>query len=72
MRSRAAEVRWSSDKWQQSLVGHTTTKVLTVLEGLDRYNFEKVETNNSLDNLYNKIFGSSHGKESADVSYLYV
>ena len=32
------------------------SKVLNVLDTLDRHNFDKVESNNCLDSLYNKIF----------------
>lgn len=34
---------------------------------LDRHNFEKVESNNSLDSLYNKIFAAGHSKDSTEV-----
>ncbi|XP_060562886.1 mediator of RNA polymerase II transcription subunit 12-like protein [Ruditapes philippinarum] len=63
LRSRAAEVRWSSDKCQQSTTGYTMGKVLNVLDMLDRHNFDKVESNNCLDSLYNKIFTVTQNKD---------
>ncbi|XP_064639525.1 mediator of RNA polymerase II transcription subunit 12-like protein isoform X2 [Lineus longissimus] len=70
LRSRAVEVRWSCDKWQQSLTGHTMTRVLSVLDTLDRHNFERAESNNCLDSLYNKIFHPPHSKDSADTQHV--
>ncbi|XP_014240194.1 mediator of RNA polymerase II transcription subunit 12 isoform X2 [Cimex lectularius] len=55
-RSQAAENKWSCDKWQQSCAGVKTQRVLTALDALDRHSFHKVDTNNSLDTLYQKIF----------------
>ncbi|KAL3848034.1 hypothetical protein ACJMK2_018917 [Sinanodonta woodiana] len=63
LRSRAAELRWSSDKCQQSTAGFTISKVLDVLDTLDRHNFNKVEVNNCLESLYNKIFSINQNKE---------
>lgn len=62
-RSRAAEVRWSCDKWQQSSDGQTTAKVLNALDSLDRHSFDKTDSNNNLDTLYSKIFTSSSVKD---------
>lgn len=55
-RSRAAEVRWSCDKWQQTTAGTTIGQVLGALDALDRHSFDRVDVNNSLDTLYAKIF----------------
>ncbi|KAG7209569.1 hypothetical protein KM043_015646 [Ampulex compressa] len=55
-RSQAAEGRWSCDKWQQSSAGMTTTKVLAALDALDRHSFDRMDSANSLDTLYTKIF----------------
>ncbi|KAJ8310216.1 hypothetical protein KUTeg_012081 [Tegillarca granosa] len=63
LRGRAAEVRWSSDKCQQSTRGFTISKMLDVLDMLDRHNFDKVESNNSIDTLYSKIFSINQNKD---------
>ncbi|XP_067143152.1 mediator of RNA polymerase II transcription subunit 12-like protein isoform X2 [Centruroides vittatus] len=55
-RGRAAEVRWSCDKWQQTAAGATIQRVLNALDTLDRHFFNKVDVGNSLDTLYAKIF----------------
>ena len=39
-----------------------------MLDTLDRHNFDKVENNNSLDSLYNKIFAASQAKDGTEVS----
>ncbi|KAL8595941.1 hypothetical protein ACOMHN_018253 [Nucella lapillus] len=62
-RSRASEVNWSSDKCQQSQTGYITSKVLTVLDILDRHNFDRVDSTNNLDVLYNNIFSVVSSKE---------
>jgi hypothetical protein len=48
------------------------TRVLSVLDTLDRHNFERAESNNCLDSLYNKIFHPSHTKDNADVSHFVI
>ncbi|XP_062609383.1 mediator of RNA polymerase II transcription subunit 12-like protein isoform X4 [Saccostrea cucullata] len=65
-RGRAAELRWSSDKCQQSTKGNTITRVLEVLDTLDRHNFDKEDTVNSLDTLYHKIFTANQVKDSSE------
>ncbi|XP_077555179.1 mediator of RNA polymerase II transcription subunit 12-like protein isoform X10 [Haemaphysalis longicornis] len=55
-RGRAAELHWSCDKWQQMAAGTTITRVLGVLDALDRHSFDRVDTTNSLDTLYTKVF----------------
>lgn len=52
-RSQQAESRWCTDKWR-STAG--TVKLLTILDTLDSYSFDKMDVNNSLDTLYAKIF----------------
>lgn len=52
-------------------VGFTISKVLHVLDVLDRHYFDRVDSSNSLDSLYNKIFGASSSKDNSEVrSYL--
>ena len=54
-RSKMSEMHWFCDRWQQS-PGSTVNRLLNVLDSLDRQCFDKVDTNNSLDTLYLKIF----------------
>lgn len=56
MRSIAAEIQWSVDRWQQISSGSTINQLLTVLDALDRHCFDRVDSTNSLDILYGKIF----------------
>ncbi|KAK8778545.1 hypothetical protein V5799_020115 [Amblyomma americanum] len=58
-RGRAAELHWSCDKWQQMAAGTTITRVLGVLDALDRHSFDRVDATNSLDTLYSKVFAKS-------------
>ena len=67
LRGRAAELRWSSDKCEQSTAGLVISKVLQVLEALDKHNFDKVESNSSLDSLYHKVFRASQVKDNNEV-----
>lgn len=71
-RSQQAESRWCTDKWR-TLTGKSTVKLLTILDTLDSYFFDRMDVNNSLDTLYAKIFpplpepskdGNSDNKES--------
>jgi len=49
-------------------VGQVINHVLNCLEIIDKQNFEKVETNNSLDVLYHKLFGScTSNKDGTEV-----
>lgn len=70
-RSQQAESRWCTDKWR-TLAGNSTVKLLTILDTLDSYFFDRMDVNNSLDTLYSKIFpplpepskdGNLEGKE---------
>ncbi|XP_071839285.1 mediator of RNA polymerase II transcription subunit 12-like protein isoform X3 [Apostichopus japonicus] len=69
VRSRAVELRWSSDKCQDSDTGHTISKELQTLEYLDKHNFEKCDSNNSLDSLYHKIFPGASQREGSEVPF---
>lgn len=47
--------------------GFTIGRVLHTLEVLDSHSFEKSDFNNSLDLLYNRIFGSGQSKDGHEV-----
>lgn len=49
------------------LPGFTIGRVLHTLEVLDNHSFEKSDFNNSLDSLYNRIFGSGQSKDGHEV-----
>ncbi|XP_030027679.1 mediator of RNA polymerase II transcription subunit 12 isoform X3 [Manduca sexta] len=53
-RSKKAESKWCTDKWQTS----SQARVLAVLEALDRHCFDRVDPNNSLDTLYKEVFAN--------------
>ncbi|XP_039264438.2 mediator of RNA polymerase II transcription subunit 12-like isoform X1 [Styela clava] len=62
-RSYAAEMRWSSDKCQESATGQTITRVLNTLEALDKQqNFDRTEP---IDFIYNKIFVHNNSKDGS-------
>lgn len=48
-------------------LGFTIGRVLHTLEVLDNHSFEKSDFNNSLDFLYNRIFGSGQSKDGHEV-----
>lgn len=48
-------------------LGFTIGRVLHTLEVLDNHSFEKSDFNNSLDSLYNRIFGSGQSKDGHEV-----
>lgn len=54
-RSQQAESRWCDDKLK-TMSGNATVKLLTILDTLDSYHFDKMDSNNSLDTLYAKVF----------------
>ena len=54
-RSKLSEMHWFCDRWQQT-PGNTVNKLLSVLDSLDRQCFDKLDSNNSIDTLYSKIF----------------
>uniref|UniRef100_A0A4W3I9L6 Mediator complex subunit 12 n=1 Tax=Callorhinchus milii TaxID=7868 RepID=A0A4W3I9L6_CALMI len=66
-RGQAVEVRWSFDKCQETTAGFTIGRVLHTLEVLDSHSFEKSDFNNSLDSLYNRIFGSGQNKDGHEM-----
>lgn len=49
---------------QQPQVGALMSKVLQVLEALDRHSFDRVDSTNNIDILYSKIFPSVNGNKS--------
>lgn len=53
-RSKKAESKWCTDKWQTS----SRARVLAVLEALDRHCFDRVDPNNNLDTLYKEVFAN--------------
>ncbi|XP_048481682.1 mediator of RNA polymerase II transcription subunit 12 isoform X3 [Plutella xylostella] len=53
-RSKIAESKWCTDKWQTS----SQARVLAVLEALDRHCFDRVDPNNNLDTLYKEVFAN--------------
>uniref|UniRef100_A0AAR2L9N0 Mediator complex subunit Med12 domain-containing protein n=1 Tax=Pygocentrus nattereri TaxID=42514 RepID=A0AAR2L9N0_PYGNA len=66
-RGQAVEFRWSFDKCQETTAGFTIGRVLHTLEVLDNHSFEKSDFSNSLDSLYNRIFGSGQSKDGHEV-----
>ncbi|KAM4040633.1 mediator of RNA polymerase II transcription subunit 12-like protein isoform 3-T5 [Anomaloglossus baeobatrachus] len=66
-RGQAVEVRWSFDKCQESAAGVTISRVLHTLEVLDRHCFDRLDSSNSLDTLYYKIFCTNQNKDSQQV-----
>lgn len=54
-RSKNAEARWCTDKWQ-ALSANSSSKILTTLDALDSHAFDKVDSSNCLETLYAKIF----------------
>uniref|UniRef100_A0A8D2IYW1 Mediator complex subunit 12 n=1 Tax=Varanus komodoensis TaxID=61221 RepID=A0A8D2IYW1_VARKO len=67
-RGQAVEVRWSFDKCQEATAGFTIGRVLHTLEVLDSHSFERSDFSNSLDSLYNRIFGAGPSKDSHEIS----
>ncbi|KAM6443081.1 mediator of RNA polymerase II transcription subunit 12-like protein isoform 2-T2 [Liasis olivaceus] len=67
-RGRAVEVRWSFDKCQESTAGVTISRVLHTLEVLDRHCFDRSDSSNSMESLYNKIFWGNHNKDNQEVA----
>lgn len=55
------------DHFYNVLTGFTIGRVLHTLEVLDNHSFEKSDFNNSLDSLYNRIFGSGQSKDGHEV-----
>lgn len=55
------------DDFCNVLPGFTIGRVLHTLEVLDNHSFEKSDFNNSLDSLYNRIFGSGQSKDGHEV-----
>uniref|UniRef100_A0A8C4W9H2 Mediator complex subunit 12L n=1 Tax=Gopherus evgoodei TaxID=1825980 RepID=A0A8C4W9H2_9SAUR len=64
----AVEVRWSFDKCQESTAGVTISRVLHTLEVLDRHCFDRSDSSNSMETLYNKIFWANQNKDNQEVA----
>ena len=60
-RSKQVEEKWSVDPNQaHGKMGSRVDKNLSVLEVLDGYNFDRIDSSNDcLDNLYTKLFGTT-------------
>ncbi|XP_008193999.1 mediator of RNA polymerase II transcription subunit 12 isoform X1 [Tribolium castaneum] len=69
-RSKRAEGRWCTEKWQNSSAGTITNRVLAALDALDRHRFDKMDSTNSLDTLYTKVFGGNSDQENSVVKLL--
>ena len=66
-RSKQVEEKWSIDPNQSNgKIGSRVDKNLSVLEILDGYNFDRIDSSNDcLDNLYNKLFGGNNSNNSS-------
>jgi mediator of RNA polymerase II transcription subunit 12 len=65
IRSRHAESRWCTSKWQAS-GGNSTVKILQILDALDSHFFNKMDySTNSLETLYAKIFTNLQGSKDS-------
>lgn len=79
-RSKHAESKWCTDKWQSLGSGNANSRILATLDALDSHCFDRMDTNNSLETLYSKIFpamisttSKEHtGSETKDVKIEYV
>ncbi|XP_071052506.1 mediator of RNA polymerase II transcription subunit 12 isoform X3 [Onthophagus taurus] len=69
-RSKRAEGKWCTDKWQTSSAGTVINRVLAALDALDRHRFDRMDSTNSLDTLYNKVFIGGSDQESAVIKLL--
>ena len=67
LRSRHAEARWCADKWQ-TVTGNSTVKLLSILDALDSYLFDRMDTNNSLETLYTKVFQPLPGISQKEIN----
>lgn len=65
IRSVAVENKWCSDRSQQTAPGLIINRLLNTLDTLDRFAFEKVDSNYSIDTLYAAIFKSDHPSSSS-------
>lgn len=57
-RSRHAELKWCTDKWQSLHGGTSCARTLSTLEALDSHCFDRMDTTNSLETLYSRIFAA--------------
>lgn len=72
LRSCAVENKWSSDhRWQQSSSGTATAKLLYTLDAVDRHFFDKLDSNNSMDTIYAKIFpAATRNSEDSESKFI--
>ncbi len=55
-RSIAVENKWTTDKLKQPVVGIVHTKILTILDILDKHCYDLSDVNETIDTLYSQIF----------------
>jgi hypothetical protein len=55
-RSIAIENKWTCDKLKQAPISLTQSKILTILECLDKYCYDLSDINETINTLYNEIF----------------
>ena len=69
-RSKQVEEKWSIDPNQSNgKIGSRVDKNLSVLEILDGYNFDRIDSSNDcLDNLFNKLFGNNSNSSTGSSS----
>ena len=69
-RSKQVEEKWSIDPNQSNgKIGSRVDKNLSVLEILDGYNFDRIDSSNDcLDNLYNRLFGNNSNSSTGSSS----
>lgn len=65
-RSAMADSKWSCDSSSklENSKGGLVNRLLTVMDLLDKHNFDKIDSNNSIDILYHKIFPSAESSNS--------
>lgn len=57
---------YSCNYKKDCFLGAKTMKILNVLDALDRHSFERIDQNNSLDTLYNKLFLPPNSKDNSN------
>ena len=69
-RSKQVEEKWSQDPNQSNgKIGSRVDKNLSVLEILDGYNFDRIDSSNDcLDTLYNRLFANSSNSSTGSSS----
>ncbi|KAI1305889.1 Mediator of RNA polymerase II transcription subunit 12-like protein [Halotydeus destructor] len=56
LRSKAVEAKWTNQQWRQNASGTVTSKLLSILDSLDKHAFDRWDEKNSIDGLYSKLF----------------